>query len=65
MTLFVGIKLYRGNSWTLVDLSQADTVIDSMKRLDLLRWRNTADEEESAPWYNLWGWFERKDSGGT
>lgn len=61
----VGIKLYRGNPWTLVDLSQANTVIESMKRLDRLRWRNTADEEEPAAWYNLWGWFERKDKEST
>lgn len=63
--LLVGIKLYRGNPWTLVDLSQANTVIESMKRLDRLRWRNTADEEEPAAWYNLWGWFERKDKEST
>ena len=59
--LFVGIKMYRGNPWTWVDLSQADTVIERMKTLDHLRWRNTANEEETAAWYNLWGWFERRD----
>lgn len=59
--LFVGIKLYRGGLWTLVDLSQADTVINNMKKLDRLRWRNTANEEEPAAWYNVWGWFERRD----
>ena len=59
--LCIGIKSYRGSSWALVDLSQADTVIDNMKKLDHLRWRNTADEEEPRAWYNLWGWFERRD----
>lgn len=62
MLLFVVIKLYRGNSWSLVDLSHADTVIASMKTLDRLRWRNTAEEEKVAAWYNVWGWFERRES---
>ncbi len=57
--LFVGIKVYRGSPWTWVDLSQADTVIESMRTLDRLRWRNTANEGG----YNSWGWFERRING--
>ena len=60
--LFVGIKLYRKTAWTLVDLSQAETVIENLRGLDRLRWRNTANEEEAAAWYNLWGWFEKRDN---
>jgi hypothetical protein len=32
-----------------------------MERLNDLRSRNTALEEEPDAWYNLWGWFERRD----
>lgn len=56
--LFVAIKLYYKNSWSLVDLSEADTVIYRMKELDKLRWRNTADDERLKPYYNCWGLFD-------
>ena len=53
-----------GNFWSLVDLSDADTVIANMKTLDRLRWRNTAEEERAGAYYNLWGWFEKRNNRG-
>ena len=45
----------------MVDLSQADRVLGIMERLNDLRLRNTALEEEPDAWYNIWGWLERRD----
>lgn len=62
IALWVAIKLYRGkHPWRLVDLTEVDRVIDRMERLDRLRWRSTAEGEETEAWYNLWGWFEKLD----
>lgn len=61
LILWAIIKWYRGSRWGWVDLSQSDRVFEIVERLDDLRSRNTALEEEPNAWYNLWGWFERRD----
>ena len=45
-----------------MDLSDANTFINSVEELDRQGWRSTATEAaEAEAWYNLWGWFEKMD----
>ena len=65
MMLFVGIKFSRGNRWKLVDLDQADGVINKMEELDRLLWRNNDPNEEPAAWYNSLVCFRRRHNRST